>query len=76
LDDASGNLIALGLPPRRTPARADLTVTATGGRSETYTIDNDTYWDAVLTATNGYAVEHTFIVPNLRIYLPIVIHSR
>ena len=66
LPEATENLIGLGLPPTRTVASADLTVNWLGGHSQTYTIDNNTYWTAVRTATGGYAVEHTFVVPDIQ----------
>lgn len=75
LPESEGNLIGLGLPTTRTVASADLTVTWVGGSSEPYSIDNETYWTAVLTSTTGYAAEHTFIVPGAPIFLPLVVRK-
>ncbi|MCL4264812.1 MAG: carboxypeptidase regulatory-like domain-containing protein [Anaerolineae bacterium] len=71
LGQATENMVYLELPPIRTFTTANITAIHMGGRSETYSIENLTYWDEVANSTNGYAEEITFVI-HYETYLPIV----
>jgi hypothetical protein len=42
--------------------------------SENFSIDNAAYWKAVKESTDGYALEHTFVI-HYRINLPIILNG-
>ena len=74
LTQATGNMVALLLPPTDAPSTANITARRPcGGTSDVHTISNAVYWQKVISSTTGYVEEMTFVVENCTVYLPVVL---